>query len=175
MKKTTYHCVCSYYRYEPNIIPILKLRLTIYNYLAREGTDVNEESVSTIIILTTCRGRERPGGQIWLAGEGFERKEREIEKRERILVRGGIFMKSTISRDWVGLSRNVEEQQSAGPTPLRHSSCWLGQATVLQFKTEQTRPVKERRDRNRSESRPWRRGEDRGKGRERENERTRQR
>lgn len=58
--------------------------------MTRGGTDVNEDSISTIITLTTFRGRGRPGGQNWLAGEGFERKEKEIEKRERILVEGGI-------------------------------------------------------------------------------------
>lgn len=36
--------------------------------------------------------------------------------------------------------------------------CYAGQTTVLQFKTEQMRLAEERRDRNRSESRP-RRGE----------------
>lgn len=51
-----------------------------------------------ISILTTCRGRERPGDQMWLAGEGFEREEKEL-KRERILVRGGIFTTSVFSRD----------------------------------------------------------------------------
>lgn len=43
----------------------------------------SEEHVSTISILTTCRGRERPGDQIWLAGEGFEKEEKAFEKRER--------------------------------------------------------------------------------------------
>ena len=45
----------------------------------RDGTDVSEGSVNTIFILTTCRGRQGPGGQIWLAGGGFEREEKEIE------------------------------------------------------------------------------------------------
>lgn len=53
--------------------------------LTKEETDVNEEQgshLSPISILTTCRGRERPEDQMWLAGEGFEREEKEL-KREK--------------------------------------------------------------------------------------------
>lgn len=134
--------------------------------------DYDEDSVSTISILTTCRGRERPGYQMWLAGEGFEKEEKEIEKTERILVRGGIFTRSTISRDSVKLSRRVKEKQKHKTYDTEE--CYVAKTTVLQLKTEQMRLFEERRDRNRSESRPRRgeRGRERENGRQNDRERT---
>ena len=38
-----------------------------------EEVQMNEDSVSAINILTTCRGGGGPGGQIWLAGDGLEK------------------------------------------------------------------------------------------------------
>lgn len=58
---------------------------------------MNEMSVSTVRILTTCRGRVRPGDQIWLAEDGFEKEGKRLRK-ERILIREGLLSKTTISR-----------------------------------------------------------------------------
>lgn len=72
-------------------------------------------------------------------------------------------MKSIISKDWVDLSRRVEENYD---TMILNVLRW----------PEHSAPVYnwavwgKERDRNRSESRPWRRGKERGKGRERKEE-----
>lgn len=59
-----------------------------------------------------------PGRQIGLAGERFERNEKEIENRERILVRGWIFINSTIGRHLVRWRKST-----AGPMVLI-VFCW---------------------------------------------------
>lgn len=76
----------------------------------------NTACVRTINILTTCRGRERPGYQLWLAGEGFEREQNqwEKEKEEGYLLEEGHSLKSVVERaEQAGLGK-----QDTGPTIL---------------------------------------------------------
>lgn len=47
---------------------------------------MNEMSVSTVRILTTCRGRERPGDQIWLAEDGFEKEGKRLRKLSKTTI-----------------------------------------------------------------------------------------
>lgn len=101
------------------------------------------------------------GGQIWLAGEGFDREEKGKRKREKWpLVRGGIFIQLVKGgRVQSRLSR------SAGTRPMRVMRlCWPGPRPSC---SNQLRPLgegrREERHRSRSESRPERR-ESRGDG-----------
>lgn len=94
---------------------------------------------AVVCLLTTCRNRAT--GSVMVSRE----------KREKILVLRGILTKITVSRD-----RQEEKYcgkgNSKGPMLPMVLCCPDHSAPV--FRTEQMRLFEERRDRNRSESRP---------------------
>lgn len=124
----------------------------------RRRNRCHRDNVSTVGLLTTCRGRQRPGDQIRLVSRGrvLKRRNGKLEREKGYKLEEGhtqVLLAGTRST-WAGGGT----RKSKKPGTYDASECCVARATVFQFKTEQMRLFEERRDGNRSESRP-RRGE----------------